>query len=450
MRGMLSTPSARGKHLAKLTEDFGASDGSAAAAHATDTRVDTLYAARSKRLDDVIALREPDRVPIIYNSAFWHATYAGITFRDAMYDYDALAAAFRKTVSDLQPDAATSPFALLALGPVLELLGFRAYQWPGHGLPDNRPYQYLDREYMTAAEYDLYLEEPNWFILTRYMPRVSEAFAPFANLPELNGSSGVRLMMRTGRYANREAADCFRRMVEAGDESRRMAERDTAFAAELKALGFPLGSGAISTAPYDYFADFFRGSKGIMLDLRRNRDKLLAAMDKVAPVLIQGAIAAAQSSGGRIVFMPLHWGLDGFMSLDQFRTFYWPQLRRVMMGLVEAGLVPMVFWEGDCTSRLEVIADVPPGTCIYQFERTDIFRAKAVLSGIACIRGNVPPSLLIAGTVDDVRDYCRRLIDVVGKGGGFILEGATSVPNEARADNVFAMYDMAKTYGRYR
>jgi hypothetical protein len=119
------------------------------------------------------------------------------------------------------------------------------------------------------------------------------------------------------------------------------------------------------------------------------------------------------------------------------------------VGLIDAGLVPMVFWEGDCTSRLEVIADVPRATCIYQIERSDIFRAKEILKDIVRLRGNVPPSVLIAGTTDDVREYCRKLIDVVGRGGGFILEGATSVPNEARPENVFAMYEMAKTYGRY-
>ncbi len=432
-----------------LDENTGVAQGPVPTPQFANGEIASLYAERRKRLADVIALRQPDRVPMFYNSAFWHATYSGMSFRTMMYDYDALAQAFRKAVRELEPDAVSSPFGLTAIGPVLEKLGFRAYQWPGHGLPDNRPYQYIDREYMTAAEYDLYLAEPNWFILTRYMPRVAEAFAPFAEIPTLNGTSNVRLMMQTRRFANRDFAKAFARIVDAGDEGGRMAEKDEAFSAELRAAGFPIAAAANSTAPYDYFADFFRGSKGIMLDLRRNPDKLLAAMDKVVPLLISDAVATAKASGGTIVFIPLHWGLDAFMSLSQFKTFYWPPLRRVMMGLIEAGLVPMVFWEGDCTSRLEVIADIPPGTCIYQFERTDIFRAKEILKDTVCLRGNVPPSLLIAGTIDEVRDCCRKLIDVVGKGGGFILEGATSIPNEARPDNVFAMYEMAKTYGRY-
>jgi len=408
-----------------------------------------LYSERERRIADAIALRQPDRVPIIYNSAFFAAHYTGISFREAMYDYEALAEAFRKTVLDLEPDAASSPFPLVALGPVLELAGFHAYEWPGHGLPDNRPYQYIDREYMTAAEYDLYLADPNWFLLTRFLPRIADVFAPFAELPSINGYTSTGLMMLTRSFARREFAEAFARLVETGEEAQKMRDLDIAFTAELKAMGFPLSTATVCDSPYDYFADFLRGSKGVMLDLRRNPDKLHAAMDSVTPHLIGGAVEAARARDGKIVLIPLHWGLDGFMSPDQFRSFYWPPLRRVMMGLIEAGLVPMVFWEGDCTSRLEVIGDIPPGTCIYQFEHTDLLLAKRILGGVVCLRGNVPASLLITGTVEEVRDCCRRLIDGVGGGGGFILEGATSVPNEARPENVFAMYEMAKTYGRY-
>jgi uroporphyrinogen-III decarboxylase len=53
----------------------------------------------------------------------------------------------------------------------------------------------------------------------------------------------------------------------------------------------------------------------------------------------------------------------------------------------------------------------------------------------------VPASLLNIGTPDQVKDYCRKLIEVVGKGGGFILDGATGVPDEAKPENVKAMAD---------
>jgi len=107
-----------------------------------------------------------------------------------------------------------------------------------------------------------------------------------------------------------------------------------------------------------------------------------------------------------------------------------------------------VLWEGDCTSRLEIIGDIPKGKAIYWFERTDIFRAKEVLGDTVCIRGNVPLSTLCTGTPDDVKQYCKKLIDIVGKNGGFIMDAST-VLDDAKPENVKAMTDFTKDYGRY-
>ena len=68
--------------------------------------------------------------------------------------------------------------------------------------------------------------------------------------------------------------------------------------------------------------------------------------------------------------------------------------------------------------------------------------------GYSCLRGNVPVSMLIGGTPQEVRDYCHRLIDVVGKGGGFILDAAGGIPQEAKKENVFAMYQAVRDFGR--
>lgn len=65
-----------------------------------------------------------------------------------------------------------------------------------------------------------------------------------------------------------------------------------------------------------------------------------------------------------------------------------------------------------------------------------------------CIRGNVPSSLLQTGSPQDVKDYCRELIDVVGRGGGFILSPRSSI-DEAKLENLIAMFDFTGDYGVY-
>ena len=105
-----------------------------------------------------------------------------------------------------------------------------------------------------------------------------------------------------------------------------------------------------------------------------------------------------------------------------------------------------MFFEGDYTSRLEYLLELPKGKVLAHFDTTDIRRAKEILKGHICIRGNVPSSLLQVGTPEQVKEYCKELIEAVGKNGGFILSPRSSI-DEARPENLKAMIESATLYG---
>ncbi len=178
-------------------------------------------------------------------------------------------------------------------------------------------------------------------------------------------------------------------------------------------------------------------------------EKLIEAMEKVLPTIIEQAVTIVEKTGNPVVLIPLHKGSTEFMSIEQFKTFYWPTLRKLMLGLIDKGAIPCPFFEGDYTSRLEIIGDIPKGKAIYRFGTTDIFKAKEVLGGHVCIRGNVPASLLCTGTTSEVEECCKKLIDFVGKNGGFIMDGSAGIPDQSRIENVRAMADFTKQYGVY-
>jgi uroporphyrinogen-III decarboxylase len=115
----------------------------------------------------------------------------------------------------------------------------------------------------------------------------------------------------------------------------------------------------------------------------------------------------------------------------------------VIEGLAADGFVVYLFAEGAYGTRLETIADIPKGRTVWQFDHTEMRRAKEVLGGIACIQGNVPISMLQLGTPAEVEAYCRDLIEALGPGGGFILD-VGAVLDEAREGNVEAMLRAAK------
>ncbi|MCX5832492.1 MAG: hypothetical protein NT140_11520 [Deltaproteobacteria bacterium] len=134
------------------------------------------------------------------------------------------------------------------------------------------------------------------------------------------------------------------------------------------------------------------------------------------------------------------------MSLKQFETLYWPGLKKLTLALIEKGLTPCLFVEGDCGSRLECFTEFPKGKVLALLDSTDIFRAKEILGNTMCLAGNMPPSLLSAGTAEQVTEYTKKLICIVGKGGGFITSSRTAL-DDANPALVKLWADLTHQYG---
>jgi hypothetical protein len=62
------------------------------------------------------------------------------------------------------------------------------------------------------------------------------------------------------------------------------------------------------------------------LSKTQNEEEPVRAMNLVVDV------SASKASGNPGVFIPLHRGAHGFMSLKQFETFYWPSLKKLILG----------------------------------------------------------------------------------------------------------------------
>jgi hypothetical protein len=405
------------------------------------------YDARWQRVMDCVNLKQPDRMPTALFCTFWLAKLGGISHRQLMYDYDKARELGERALVELQPDV-YSPFLLnVTAGPVLDALDYKQLIWPGHGVGDNQPFQYLDREYMKADEYDEFIADPTGFYLRKYLPRVSGAFDGFEEFPDLPGLHYFRLVGAMRAFARPKMRAALERIFKASDEVDRFAQQHGAFTKRMAALGFPTSHITTSVSPYDLIADYFRGATGMMKDLFRNKDKLLELLDKACGFLTRQTINWAKGSRHPVVFFPVHWAPDAFMSPKQFETFWWPSFRTLMINLIDARIIPMPLWEADCTKRLEVIRDIPAGKCIYWFERTDMVRAFEVLGDVVALRGNISPSLLTTGTPEEVDSAVRHLVDnVFNKGGKLILDAAFGLPDETPIENASAMYAAARKY----
>ena len=136
------------------------------------------------------------------------------------------------------------------------------------------------------------------------------------------------------------------------------------------------------------------------------------------------------------------------MSVEQFAKFYWPGLKGLILALIDKGITPLVFFEGDYTSRLEYLLELPRGKIFAHMDSSDIFKVKEVIGSHLCFSGNVPCSLLMSGTVDDVKNHCKKMIDVCAKDGGFIMSTRSPV-DDVKPELLKTMIDYTKEYGVY-
>jgi hypothetical protein len=408
------------------------------------------YTARVGRVIDALLLeRSPDRVPVNINGGFWPPTRAGLTPYETMTETARAAEAWVAFNLEFQPDILVSPVLYTTPAAVFEALDYRLYSWPGHGVGKDMSYQYNEAEYMLEEEYDDLIADPSDFMLRTYLPRVTGAYAGFAGLSsvwdlvELPFVSG-----HAGGYGSEAMQEGCERLLRAGREVAAWSDIIQPVLRRLVGLGFPRYAGGSCKAPFDILGDTLRGTRGIMLDMFRCPEKVLEACDRLADVAVRWAVKRPLPPATPLIFMPLHKGADGFMSDEQFRTFYWPTLRKVILGLVEQGLIPFLFAEGRYGSRLEAVSDLPKGKTVWLFDQTDMARAKETIGRVACIQGNVPLSLMHAGTPREVEAYTRRLLEVAAPGGGLIVD-LGAVADSGRDENLHAMIRTVKEYGAY-
>jgi hypothetical protein len=150
------------------------------------------------------------------------------------------------------------------------------------------------------------------------------------------------------------------------------------------------------------------------------------------------------------VFIPLHRGSDGFMSLEQFETFYWPQLKEMMLQFIDAGITPWPYYEGVWDQRLKYLAELPKGKSLGSFQDSDIFKVKEVLGDTMCILGGMPLTLLKKGVDPQrVREHTKRVCQEVGKDGGFIMTTNVLELEGCDPELIKTWVDATKEFGVY-
>ena len=344
----------------------------------------------------------------------------GIQGKDMVYNHEKLREPLLEFHNEFQPDVSVGP--LPYPGKVMDMLGYKSYIWGGQKLPDHLTIQAVEGEYMTGDEYKEFAADPTNFWMKKYLPRVMPTLAPLAMLTEFpRVSENVDIIDLMVPFGLPPFQEMLKTLMEAGNELMKMLAVVGQTGAMIAGAGFPSMGLNIAKTPFDYLGDTVRGTKGILTDMYRRPNDLLAACEAYVPVLINAIVNASDRNSAPTVLYVLHKGADGFMSQAQFEKFYWPYWKQCMLALYEEGITSYLFIEGSYNNRLECLAEMPEKSLVCHFDKTDMRRVKEVLSDKFIIAGNVPASLMSAGTVDEVRAYCDNLVELFEDAPAYIM-----------------------------
>ncbi len=390
-----------------------------------------LYEKRLKRYLTAMRNEKPDMVPIRPFVAEFTAKYAGFTCQEVTQDYRKAFAAVLRCVEDFDWDAVVGNMVYVFAG-IPQALNLSYYAFPGVELSPQVGFQYLEppeeKAFMLPEEYDLLIKDPTGYLFNVWLPRVSHDIVP----PGEPVTFRHNLALLKGGMA---MLDYFTAL---GGQNQALKER-----------GVVPAICGILKAPLDILADKLRGYYGLARDLMERPEKVQKACEALMPHLFKVALLSADPEKQLPVTMWMHRSCVPLISMNHFQNIYWPTTKPILEALWKEGHQVLMYAEGNWDAHLETFRELPAGSIIYHVDRGDIFKARGLLKDRFALSGGIPNDLLAFGTPQEVREYCKKVIEGVAREGGYIMDAGAIIQNDAQIENVQAMTEATREYGQY-
>lgn len=224
------------------------------------------------------------------------------------------------------------------------------------------------------------------------------------------------------------------------------------FAKICRANGFsaPLQIGTPFT-----FAGNAVGPERLMIWMLEAPDIVHQLLEKVTDFLIAAADWFSAEFGSARCAVSASSTIDSNMLISpgQFRTFSFPYLCKLHESVLRMGARSIfVHLCGDHSKNLPIWKDVPLGEpgVLSLGSQVDIAYARELLEDKCILGGNIDTSALLTEKPEAIIDLCRGALEK-GKDSrsGFILMPSCELAPGTPIDNVLAMIEAARKYGRY-
>ncbi len=386
---------------------------------------DTMTA--EERLRAVINLQVPDRVPVSPLIYYFAARYAGINNAE-LYD----PAKFNKALDRVFYDLGPWDIHYYINAYHRELISFfvpMKVLEPGFELPPNSIRQFLEEEIMKEEDY-------------QWIMRVSKLTPRYALYRLFMERWIPRIWEHVGE-GWRSYAFMWPRLISAGLRWRLEFER-------WKRRGVAIMYACPTEAAFDNFS-MARGMLKFVEDLRKRQEEIAQAADALVESFVYSFKMVSMITGVKRADLCLHRSSNDFISPETFRKLSLPSLKKLVERFAALGVPTVLHCDGNWDLNLEALRELPAGKAIMQCDgSTNIFKAKEIVGDRICIMGDVPADLLALGSPSEVDEYCHRLIEEVGKGGGFILASGCELAPNAKPENVKVMMESVVKYGYYQ
>jgi uroporphyrinogen-III decarboxylase len=384
---------------------------------------DTMTA--EQRLRAAIQIQVPDRVPVAPLIYYFNANYNGMSYAD-LYDPGKYNRGLFRMFEELGPW--DIHYHIHVFDPeMVSLFNPMKMLDAGRELPPDVPRQFVEGEFIYPEDYE-------WLsglkgvasaltyeaFMMKLLPRIWDT------IPE--GAGGyVKVILMVVKTL-------FQKIL----EYRKWESRGVAVLCSIGA-----------EAAFDTLS-MNRGILEFARDLKKRPGEIRRTVDAFTESFVLFFKLVCLLSGIKRVIIALHRTSNDFISPTTFKELAFPALKDLVERLGESGIETFMHCDGNWSENLEILRELPAGRAIMQCDgATDVFRAKEVLGDRVCIMGDVKADLLVLGSPTEVDEYCHRLIEEVGKGGGFILGSGCEIPPNAKPENVKAMLDSVAKYGYY-
>jgi uroporphyrinogen-III decarboxylase len=373
---------------------------------------EALYKERYERISKAINLEPVDRVPVVYMGVAFAPRYMGMQIAEFCEDPEAAAQVTLDAMDKLNGLDGANLALAGRITPVLTASWMSRLGVPGRDLPADSLWQVREAEVMTIEDYDTILDKGWGAFFMDYLPRVID--------PQEFGESMGWMAQNTARIQ-----------------------------AEYRKRGYVIVSNApISTCiPFEYLCGG-RSMTHFFFDLYRIPDKVEAVMQVMMEEFLAQieAMPPVQGIGG--TWLGGWRAASALVAPKLWDRFVWPYYLKLAEALIAKGVTPVLHWDQDWTRDLERLRELPAKKCILNPDgMTDMKKFIEMAGDRMAMMGDIPASLLAAGTPDDVYTYVREQIEMF-EGTGLILCPGCDAPINAKPENMEAFVAAAHEYGK--